>query len=173
MTSTSRCSVTASSRPSLARPAAANTTASTWPSASLRSRVSTLPRMSQTSRSGLAPSTWALRRRLLVPTLAPAGSSANRIPDLDTSASRGSSLGGTPAMQRPDGIAVGRSFMLCTANCTWPLSKACSISVVNNPLPPMAGRALSMTRSPWVLIRLIVSRRRGWARVNKSTTACV
>ena len=57
-------------------PPAASTSASKSPSASRRSRVSTLPRTSRTSRSGRAASSSARRRRLDVPTTAPSARSS-------------------------------------------------------------------------------------------------
>ena len=61
---------------SRSRPAAASRIASTCPSASLRRRVSTLPRNSTASTSGRSSLSCARRRWLLVPTFAPAGSEA-------------------------------------------------------------------------------------------------
>ena len=55
-------------RPSRSSPACASTSAAKSPSARRRRRVSTLPRSSRTSRSGRSASSWARRRRLLVPT---------------------------------------------------------------------------------------------------------
>ncbi len=69
-----------SARPSRRSPATASTIASSSPSASLRSRVSTLPCSSLTSRSGRAASSCARRRRLAVPTLAPSGTSSSEDP---------------------------------------------------------------------------------------------
>ena len=51
--------------------------ASTTPSATLRSRVSTLPRRISIDRSARAARTWQTRRRLDVPTRLPAGSAAS------------------------------------------------------------------------------------------------
>ena len=65
------------SRPSRSSPAAASTSTSTSPAARLRSRVSTLPRSSRTSRSGRAASSCARRRSALVPTRAPSRTCAS------------------------------------------------------------------------------------------------
>ena len=54
-------------------PAAASTIPSNSPSDSLRSRVSTLPCSSTSSRSGRNAKSWERRRRLAVPTRAPCG----------------------------------------------------------------------------------------------------
>ena len=76
-------------RPSRRSPAAARTIASSSPSASLRSRVSTLPCSSLTSRSGRAASSCACRRRLAVPTRAPFGYLVERRPGADPGVGRG------------------------------------------------------------------------------------
>lgn len=57
-------------------PAAASTMASSWPSCSILTRASMLPRTGTTFRLGWACNSCALRRRLLVPTRAPLGRSA-------------------------------------------------------------------------------------------------
>ena len=64
-------SVTSLSRPIRRTPAAASTAASNSPSATLRTRVSTFPRIERTSRSPRSARSWAARRRLLVPTREP------------------------------------------------------------------------------------------------------
>src|SRR5207302_1930099 len=75
-------------RPRRSSPARASTNASAAPSASLRSRVSTLPRISRISRSSRSARIWAARLRLLVPTEAPGASEASEVaPQI---ASRGS-----------------------------------------------------------------------------------
>ncbi len=79
------------SRPRRRSPASASRAASHSPSASLRSRVSTLPRSGTTSTSARSARSCERRRRLEVPTRAPAGSaSIDRAP---TSASCASSPG--------------------------------------------------------------------------------
>ena len=77
--STASVSVAASARPSRLRPASASSVASTSPSSSLRSRVSTLPRNGTTARSGRSRFTSACRRSDAVPTTAPAGSSRSEL----------------------------------------------------------------------------------------------
>ncbi len=56
-------------KPSRRMPAAARTSASYSPPSSLRSRVSTLPRIGAKRACGIAPASWATRRTLLVPTI--------------------------------------------------------------------------------------------------------
>src|SRR5450759_4330479 len=85
--------VVASRRPIRCRPAAASTTASRSPSVTRRSRVSTLPRRSTTSRSGRTASSWATRRGEPVPTRAPLGSPTRGRPSRVHSASRASARG--------------------------------------------------------------------------------
>ena len=59
-------------QPSRFSPAAASTMASYWPSSSLRTRVSRLPRTDSITRSGRSRRSCAARRSELVPTFAPA-----------------------------------------------------------------------------------------------------
>ena len=66
----------------------ASTAASTTPSLTLRSRVSTLPRRISTAMSGRSRRSCNIRRMLEVPTRAPAGSAANPWPVRLTRASR-------------------------------------------------------------------------------------
>ena len=95
--------VRATSRPRRLSPAMARKVAAACPSASLRSRVCTLPRNSTTARSGRRWRSCARRRRLEVPTTAPAGRSARPPGPSVTKASRTSSRG----KQAGDGEAVG------------------------------------------------------------------
>ena len=67
------------------------------------SRVSTLPRTATTSRPRPSARSWAARRGEPVPTREPAGSSPRVSPSRATSASRGSSRGGTAASTMPLG----------------------------------------------------------------------
>ena len=60
-----------------------------------------------------------------------------------------------PAPRRcpdPAGSSVGRSFMLCTARSTSPVSSASSISFVNSPLEPTFASGTSVILSPVVLM---------------------
>ncbi len=100
------------SHPIRRRPAAATTIASTSPSRSLRSRVSTLPRSGRISRSGRAARSWARRRTLLVPTRAPARRDASRSPPRETRASKGASRLVTAASVIPEGSSERRSLAL-------------------------------------------------------------
>jgi hypothetical protein len=151
-----RYAPTRSARSRRCSPAAARIAASTSPSSTLRSRVGTLPRSSRTSRSGRAASSCARRRRLDVPTRAPAGSSAIDAarPASDgpsTSASRGSSRSSCATTSSPGGDSVGRSLSEWTQQSTRPASRSSSSSLVNSPLPPMAVSATSSRRSPTVV----------------------
>ena len=107
--------VASSSRPRRARPAAASTTASYSPLATLPRRVSTLPRIGATSMSGRSARSSSARRREPLPTRAPEGSAASRRPPEATSTSRGSPRGRIAASVSPSGAAVGTSFSECTA----------------------------------------------------------
>ena len=104
----SSTSVTSSSRPSRASPARARITASTSPSCTLRSRVSTLPRIATTSRPSPSACSWAARRGEPVPTLEPTGSSPRVRPSRATTASRGSSRSGHRGHHDADRIGCGQ-----------------------------------------------------------------
>ena len=144
-----------SARPSRLRPASASRVASAAPSASLRRRVSTLPRMDTTVISGRRCLTWAWRRSDEVATTAPPGRSAREEALGLMSASRTSSRGRKAARVRPGGSAVGMSFMEWTAISTSRASRASSISLVKRPLPPASARGRSWMRSPEVLMMRI------------------
>ena len=153
MTSTGRSSLITASRPTRRSPEAASTTAwrsASGPSARFR-RVSTLPRIPTTSRSGRARSSCAPRRGEPVPTRAPAGSCARVMPSRAHSASRGSSRSGEQASVISSSGAVGRSFQEWTTTSTSPSSRACRTAVTNTPVPPIWARGLVRSRSPWVL----------------------
>src|SRR5947209_685086 len=108
---------------------------STPPAASLRRRVSTLPRRGTTARSARRRLTSAWRRSEAVPTVAPPGSSASVLALRLMKTSRASSRGSTAAITRPGGRMVGMSFAECTARSMAPAPSASSISLVNRPLP--------------------------------------
>src|SRR5450759_2083969 len=143
-----------SAQPMRVIPAAARMTASSSPFSALRMRVSRLPRTSTISRSGRMASTCARRRRLDVPSLAPAGSESRSYPAPDTMASRGSTRSGFAAMTRPSGRSVGTSFMEWTARSTVASTSSTSISLVNRPLPPTLASGTSRILSPVVLMIL-------------------
>ncbi len=65
---------------------------------------------------------------------------------------------------------VGRSLRLCTAISTVLSSKARWISLVNRPIPPIAARGDSRSRSPCVLISTSEISSPGWARRSWSAT---
>ena len=143
------------SAPSRSRPAAASTIASKSPASSLRSRVSTLPRIGWTSRSGRNDRTTARRRGLEVPTTAPAGSVARVAGPRATRASRARARGGYAPSVSPRGCSAGRSLRLCTARSISLRSSASSISRTNSPLPPTRASRASACRSPSVRIDTI------------------
>ena len=130
-------------------PAQASTPASTTPSATLRSRVSTLPRRISTRRSARAARTWQTRRKLEVPMRLPAGSAPSAAPARLTIASRGSARvgdrrrapGPAPARRaRPSGCARrDRSRRRAAPS---------SISLTQTPLPPSSITGPVCTRSP-------------------------
>ena len=142
-----------SARPRRRSPAQASSVASATPSSSLRSRVSTLPRIGTTLRSGRTCSTWACRRSEEVATVAPFGRSAS---DRGLAADEGIAhvLARQQAGDRssPAGSSVGMSFMECTARSISPASRASSSSLVNRPLPPASASGRSWMRSPVVLM---------------------
>ena len=131
--------------PSRWSPAAASTSASHSPSRSLRNRVSTLPRTGSTSRSVRSARTWALRRRLLVPTRAPVGRAASdAAPQIP---SRGSSRAGIAISSRPGGSSVGTSFAECTATSIRSSRSARSSSDTQRDLSSTGPAALIVTSS--------------------------
>ena len=81
------------SSPNLFKPASARSVASTSPSDVLRNRVSTLPRNSVVSRSGLSLLIRAARRRLAVPITAPFGNASSDPNRAEIRQSRASSRG--------------------------------------------------------------------------------
>src|ERR1700730_11122425 len=161
MTSGSRSSAMRFSQPSRRSPADARTIASYFPSSSFRRRVSILPRMFSTSRSGRSARSCAARRNELVPTRARCGRSDNLRP---TNASRESSRSGIAPNVRPEGSSVGMSFRLCTATSIVPSSRASSISFVNNPLVPTLESATSVILSPVVWM---ISIRHCWPNASR------
>ena len=133
-------------------PAAASTMPAYWPSSSLRSRVSRLPRRGSMRRSGRSARISTVRRRLDVPTTAPCGRSARLANWGETKASRGSSRSITQASAKPSGRSMGTSLRECTARSARPSSSAVSSSFTNRPLPPTLLRDRSRIWSPLVVI---------------------
>ena len=140
------------SKPIRFKPASAKKVASASPASSFASLVSTFPRKTDTRRSRRANSTCAWRRRLAVPTFAPAGNAASVCAFKLTNASRGSSRSGTHASTMPSGKRVGRSFKEWIARSMRPSNSASSSSFVNSPLPPASISVRSWMRSPLVTI---------------------
>ena len=114
-----------SARPSRISPAAASTMASYWPSSSLRSRVSRLPRSGSMCRSGRCgqqlhhaaqarrADARTLRQR---PRATRSGSTRRRRAGLRARAPR-------PA-RSPSGSSIGTSLSECTARCARPSASA-------------------------------------------------
>ena len=142
-----------SARPSRRRPAQASSVASAAPSASLRSRVSTLPRKRHDGEVG--PQVLDLR-------LAPqrGGADHRALRQLGERGGLGADEGVAHVLARqvagdargPPAARVGMSFMECTARSISPASSASSISLVKRPLPPASASGRSWMRSPEVLM---------------------
>ena len=169
-TSGARTSVIRSVQPNRLTPAAARTMASSPSLSSLRRRVSRFPRRGTMVRSGRWWSSWAWRRRLLVPTRPPRGRSVNRAPVREIRTSRGSSRSVMATMSRPAGRSVGTSFMLWTARSTRRSSRASSISLTKRALPPTWASGTSRILSPVVLIVCSSTVRSGKAARSRSAT---
>ena len=105
-------SVMCAARPRRSSPACARMIASRFCSSSLRSRVSTLPRIVVSFRSGRRCKACARRRRLLVATTAPCGRSSKRPYRRDTNTSPVGPRTGTAPSVSPSTCVVGRSFRL-------------------------------------------------------------
>ena len=172
--SASRISVAADISPSRFSPAAASTVASTSPPSSLRRRVSTFPRSSVRETSGRSRLIMACRRGEAVPTRAPDGNSLNVLAFRLMNTSRASSRGKKPAMIRPAGKNVAKSFAEWTAISIAPASSASSISLVNRPLPPASASGRSTMISP--VVRKILTSMRSGSRAataaNRPLTSC-
>src|SRR5216684_1077310 len=175
-TSTSSTAVAAASRPSRFRPASASRVASTTPSSSFLSRVSTLPRNVTTEMSGRRRLTMAWRRNDAVPTTAPCGRPVSEVALRLMKASRTSSRGRHAASSSPAGSAVGMSLLECTARSIVLSRSACSISLVNKPFPPASDSGRSWMTSPVVRIGSIAmaSGSTPWAaaRCARTSRAC-
>ena len=149
--SASKRSVIRSVRPMRVRPASASTIASYSPSSTLRSRVSTLPRMPRTCRSGRRRRSWATRRGDPLPTTAPCGSASSVRPSRAHSTSATGARGGTAPIARPATSAVGRSFIECTTRSHSSRSSASRSAATNTPVPPSCARG-PVSTSPAVVI---------------------
>ncbi len=147
----------------------ASTTASSSPSTTLRTRVSTLPRTGTTSRSGRSARSCAARRGEPVPTEAPAGSVATVPPSRATSTSRASSRGGTAARRRPSAGAVGRSLSEWTARSASPRSTASRTAETNTPTPPKDASGVVWSTSPRVLTSTSTTSRSSRSRSASAT----
>ena len=152
MRSGSKTSRMRASAPSRLSPAAARTIASYSPRSTLASRVSRLPRTGTRRRSDRRAASCTTRRRLAVPTTAPAGSASSEGQRLETSASRGSSRSSTAASAKPCGSSIGTSFSECTARSARRSASAVSSSFTKRPLPPTFESVRSRISSPRVVI---------------------
>ncbi len=121
-------------RPRRSRPAAASTSTSTSPAACLRSRVSTFPRSSTTSRSGRSASSCARRRSALVPTRAPSRTCVSR--GSPTSTSAASARRGAATIAVPVASSPGTSLAECTAISIAPAVSAASSAPTQRDLSP-------------------------------------
>ena len=133
--------------PSRFRPASASMVASTSPSSSLRSRVSTLPRSGTTLQIGpralghrLPAQRGGAERRAL----RQIARAMRALRLMNTS--RASSRARQAASISPAGSTVGMSLAECTARSMRPSSSASSISLVNSPLPPTSASGRSWMR---------------------------
>src|SRR3990170_4125710 len=135
-------------------------------------RLSTLPRISATRRSGRAARSWAARRGLPVPTTAPAGSAPRVKPSRETRTSRTSARSLTAATVSPSVEPEGMSFKLCTATSIWPPRRARSSSTTNTPRPPISASD-ACDRSPLVVTVRSWKRASGWARRRASRASSV
>ena len=129
--------------PSRFNPAAARIIASYSPASSLANLVSKLPRNDATFNKGNFLSNCPCLRKLLVPTILPAGISARLLNLLLMNASLTSSLRVMAARLNPSGMSIGTSFILCTAKSARPSSRAVSNSLINNPFPPILANGRS------------------------------
>ena len=136
--------------PNRVNPAWARIVASANPRTIAFSRVSTLPRISQSLTSGKNRLAWARRRGLPVASFSIRSISLRLI---NTSAA--DSRGRYPAMANPGCILVGKSFALCTARSARPSIRAISNSLVNRPFPPF-----SCNDQAWRLSPVVVNRNR-------------
>src|SRR5438132_10959405 len=171
--STKKISVARSSSPRRSSPATARTTASSSPRAIRSSRVGTLPRRGSKERSERSARSCAVRRRLEVPTRAPAGSAARGWPPRAHSASSTRARIGTAATARPRLIATGRSLKLCTARSISRASNARSSVEVKNPVPSIRSSGASGLSSPWLDSSTISSRSSGAASRKRFATISV
>ena len=128
---------TRSFSPKRITPAAARMMASNCPSSNLRKRVSRLPRSAAIFKCGKRACNCAERRRLEVPTTAPAGKSSSEAYWLEMNASCAFSRAVTQASAKPSGRFIGTSLSECTAISAEPLCNATSSSLTNRPLPPI------------------------------------
>src|SRR5437899_1100737 len=124
------------------------------PSCTFCTRVDTLPRSGTTARSGRRCRICATRRRLDVPTVAPAARPATDVIPLSrvTRASAAFPRSGTTPSASPSANSVGRSLRECTATSIRPSRSASSISCVKNPFPSSWWSGRSTSASPRVAL---------------------
>ncbi len=149
--------------PRRSRPQAASTIAARPRSPRLRRRVSMLPRIPSTTRSGRTEPSCAVRRVDAVPTRAPSGTSRSELCG-PHQASRGSARGSTAASARSSDSSVVRSFAECTATSIRSARSASSSSELKTPRPPSSEKLCRRSRSPTVEIGTIATGPRPAAR---------
>ena len=146
-----------SANPRRSKPARAKITPAKSSVSIFPKRVCTLPRIDTGTKSGRQCKSCAVRRKLDVPTRAPAGKSRNRVPSAETNASSTAARCGIAPITRPCGSLVGISFKLCTAKSMLPSKSFASSASVNAPLPPNVCKACCSLRSPSVLTLVVVN----------------
>ena len=172
MRSMGKRSVIRAANSSRSRPAQAKMAASTIPSATLRRRVSRLPRRISISKSGRMALSWQARRRLVVPMRADLGKPSRPWPKRLTTASRTSARGGIATKASPAESSPGTSFMLWTARSISRVKSAASISLTHRPLPPAFHKGPVDRRSPSVTMIFSSTTRAGCAvRRDRATNA--
>ncbi|CPU67483.1 Uncharacterised protein [Mycobacteroides abscessus] len=119
--------------------------------------MSTLPRMSTTSRSGRTDRSCAARRGDPVPTRAPRRSVVMVRPPRAHRTSRGFSRSGVTTVS-PGAGSVGRSLRECTATAHRPSSSASRSAVTKTPVPPIWASE-PVSTSPSVRMRTISTSR--------------
>ncbi len=142
-----------SANPRRFNPASATMMALSSPLITLLIRVSTFPLSGTVFRSFLISRSWVMRRRLEVPTVAPAGrSSIDFIFSDATRTSATKALFGIAAMIRPGVSDVGKSLKLWTARSALSCNRAFSTSEVKKPTDSDLYRKVDLSRSPSVEI---------------------
>ena len=152
------------------------------PPSSLRSRVSTLPRIGANARRGKSACSCAMRRTLPVPMVADVARAARSRCDVDVvvapadwraARSRRADLraADTAAIARPSGQDDRHVLALCTARSMSPRSSASSISLTNRRLPPISDSGAVLQPVAGVLM-MTISAATARRSAGASATAC-